>query len=376
MLAMTISLAYDASIILKGACKMIESEAATGKAKGGHARAESLSADERSKIASTAARKRWENRETIPDVPQVISGFKSELTLGGTKLPCAVIQGPNGVQRVLTESGITQAILGTRSGASKRLKKAASDDGALLPLFIAPGQLKPFIDKHLFDGPLKPIDYEDESRIVRGYDASILTAVCNIWLRAREAGALQKQQLAKAQKAEILLRALAETGIVALIDEVTGYQRVRPQNALQAYLEMIVRKELAAWAKKFPDEFYENIYKLKGWSWPGMAKNRFSVVAHYTRDLVYERLAPGLLKELEVKSPKDEKGNRPNKLHQYLTEDIGDPLLAQHLHSLVMFQRFALSNGYGWNRFVKMVDQVLPKRGVTLELPFPTAESQ
>jgi hypothetical protein len=96
--------------------------------------------------------------------------------------------------------------LGTRSGASKRLKKAASEEGALLPLFVAPRQLKTFIDKELLDGPLKPIDYTDGDRLVRGYDASVLVAVCNIWLQAREAGALQKQQLAKAQKAEILTR--------------------------------------------------------------------------------------------------------------------------------------------------------------------------
>ena len=130
---------------------MMDSDEPTGKAKGGHARAESLSAKERSKIASTAARKRWEQREIPSEFPRVLSGFKSELSLGGTKLPCAVIKGPNGVQRVLTENGITQAILGTRSGASKRLKKAASDDGALLPIFIAPGRLKPFIDKDLVD---------------------------------------------------------------------------------------------------------------------------------------------------------------------------------------------------------------------------------
>jgi hypothetical protein len=83
--------------------------------------------------------------------------------------------------------------------------------------------------------------------------------------------------LAKAQKAEILTRALAKTGIAALVDEATGYQRVRPQNALQEYLAHIIRKELAAWVKKFPDEVYENIYKLKGWRWPGMSKNRYRV---------------------------------------------------------------------------------------------------
>ena len=165
------------------------------------------------------------------------------------------------------------------------------------------------------------------------------------------------------------MRSLAETGIVALIDEATGYEHVRPQNALQAFIEKLLRKELAAWAKKFPDEFYENIYKLKGWTWPGMSKNRYSVVAHYTRDLVYERLAPGVLRELEERSPKDENGARKNKLHQWLTDDVGNPMLAQHLHSLIMFKRLAISNGYGWNRFVKMVNQVLPRKGDTIELP-------
>ena len=346
----------------------------TGRARGGFARAANLTPEERSTIASEAAKARWTEREeaVIPDdaLPSVLEGYSNILDLAGTKLPCAVISGPGGIQRVLTENGITRAILGSRSGASKRLKRqAASEDGALLPLFVAPKRLEPFISKELLDGPLKPIDYIDGNRIVRGYDASVLVAVCNVWLRAREQGALQKQQLAKAQQAEMLTRALAETGIVALIDEVTGYEKVRPQNALQAYLEMVVRRELAAWAKRFPDEFYENIYKLKGWKWPGMNKNRYSVVAYYTNDLVYNRLGPGILDELQAKGPKNDKGYRPSKLHQWLTEDIGHPMLAQHLHAIMMFQRLAIANGYGWKRFLLSVDQVLPKRGSTMELP-------
>ena len=264
------------------------------------------------------------------------------------------------------------------SGKQKRGLKKTEESGVrwrgLLPLFVVPGQLAPFLSKELLDGPLQPIDYLGD-RLVRGYDASILVAVCDVWLRAREAGALQKQQMAKAQKAELLTRALAQTGIVALIDEATGYQKVRPQNALQSYLEMVVRKELAAWVKRFPDESYENIYKLKGWPWPGMGKNRYSVVAHYTNDLVYERLGPGILDELRAKPPKNESGQRPNRMHQWLTEDVGNPMLAQHLHALMMLQRLAISNGYGWKRFLLMVDQVLPKRGSTLELPFGISDS-
>jgi hypothetical protein len=100
-----------------------------------------------------------------------------------------------------------------------------------------------------------------------------------------------------------------------------------------------------------------------------MQKNRYSIVAHYTRDLVYERLAPGLLEELERKSPKNEKGHRKNKLHDWLTDDVGNPLLAQHLHTLMKFQELSIKNGHTWSKYVKMVDQVMPKRGANLELP-------
>jgi P63C domain len=96
-------------------------------------------------------------------------------------------------------------------------------------------------------------------------------------------------------------------------------------------------------------------------------------VAYYTRDLVYERLGPGLLKELEDKSPKNGDGYRPSRFHQWLTDDVGDPLLAQHLHSLVMLQN---ANGHGWHRFLNSVNLVLPKRGETLGVPLEVGEPQ
>jgi hypothetical protein len=351
---------------------MSDKQAADGRSKGGRARAEKLTAEERSAIARAGAKKRWENAANVnDDTPRVLESFKGKLEIAGAIIPCAVVMGPSGIQRVLSETGITNAVLGDRSGASKRKKEG----GALLPIFVAPSQLEPFISNEMREGPLKPIDYLDGGRMVRGYDASILAAVCNVWLKAREAGALQKQQLNKAMTAEILTRALAETGIIALVDEKTGYQSVRPQNALQSYLELVIRRELAVWAKKFPDEFYENIYKLKGWVWPGMNKNRYSVVANYTTNLVYDRLGPGITEELIRKTPMTEKGYRPNKLHQWLSDEIGDPMLATHMHSILMFQRLAIANGYGWKRFLHMVDQVLPRKGKTLELPLELTDS-
>jgi hypothetical protein len=283
--------------------------------------------------------------------------------VGDLKIPCYVLEDGT---RILSQRGLNE-VFGIIHGGSK-------GGGQKMPRFVGLKALEPFIPNELTAGISEPIKFTPPhgGNPVGGITATILPDICNVWLKAREAGALStSRQLGTAQKAEILTRGFAHVGIIALVDEATGYQGVRPQDALQKYLELLVRKELAAWAKKFPDEFYENIYRLKGWVWPGMAKNRYSVVGHYTNDLVFERLASGLLEELKRKTPKDQKGNRANKLHQWLTDDIGDPMLAQHLHSLIMFQRLALKNGYGWKRFVKMVDQVLPKRGATLELPLP-----
>jgi hypothetical protein len=235
--------------------------------------------------------------------------------------------------------------------------------------FLAGKRIKPYLSERLTAIRNLVIRFRLPQGVkANGYEATVLADICDSVLAARKEHALSGNQLHIAAQCEVLVRAFAKVGIIALIDEATGYQSFRPQEALQKYLELILRKELAAWSKKFPDEFYENIYKLRGWAWPGMSKNRYSVVAQYTRDLVYERLAPSLLQELEAKSPKNDKGKRKNKLHQWLTADVGDPLLAQHLHSLIMFQRLAIANGHGWRRFVRTVDQVLPKKGANLEL--------
>lgn len=330
-----------------------EEDASKGKARGGKARAKALSAEARSAIAKKGAAARWGNKPP----PKAIR--EGSIQIGEISIPCAVLEDG---RRVLTQSGFMIAL-----GRARQAKgRAYYDADVNLPAFLTAKNLKPFISREL-EVTSSQIEFVTlAGSVAFGYAAELLPKVCEVFVRAEPV--LLKTQLHIVQRAKVLIIGLASTGIVALVDEATGYQSERPQNALQAYLEAVIRKELAAWVKRFPDEFYENIYKLKGWPWPGMGKNRYSVVAHYTRDLVYERIGTDVLKELESKSPKNDKGLRNNKLHQWLTEDVGHPMLAQHLHSLIMFQRLAIANGYGWQRFIKMVDQVSPKRGSSLEL--------
>lgn len=111
--------------------------------------------------------------------------------------------------------------------------------------------LVPYINQDLME-VIKREQYLDNSGSeLEGYDAAILPLVCDAYLKARQDGALKTNQMDTAQKAEILVRSLAKVGIIALVDEATGYQEIRPKDALQAYLDKIISKELSAWAKNF-----------------------------------------------------------------------------------------------------------------------------
>lgn len=332
-----------------------------GKARGGEARAAKLSPEKRKEISDLANAARREKSA----LPKVIKKG-DDLNLGGVAIPCAVIEGPNGEPiRVLTETGITNALLGSRSGASKRIKKKAEDDGAPLPLFLAPSQLNPFTIKHLGDGPLKVIEYVDGDRVIRAFDAEVLPAVCDIWLDARQAGALQKQQLAKAQQAEILTRGLARVGIVALVDEATGFQRDREKDALAKILEAFVAKEIQPYLRTFPADYYEHLFRLYKLPYPpaGNKSWRPAFFGHITNDVVYSRLAPELLPELKKAATKAEKKSR---LHQWLTQEAGHPKLREHLSSIVTIMKLSRTP----EQFKTSVNLVHPKFGESLEIDF------
>jgi hypothetical protein len=318
---------------------------------GGRKRAERMSAAERSAQASAAAKARW-----LPVDPDALpeADYPGILQLGAAAIPCAVLSDG---RRVLSDNGITNALLGSRSGASKRARKAAEGSGAPLPLFIAPRQLIPFIGKDLIEGPLKPIYYRDGRRIAVGYDPTILRAVCEVWLRAREADALQKQQLDKAQRAEVLMRALADVGIISLVDEATGYQRVRARDELQTILAAYIAPELLPWSKRFPDVFYEELHRVRGWSYEPGSHARTSYIGKLTNSLIYEQLPPGVLDDLKSKNPVDPaKRRRLHRHHQHLTPEIGHPHLDKQIVSVTTLLRISDT----WAEFARHFSKAFP----------------
>jgi hypothetical protein len=321
----------------------------TPQSKGGKARAESLGPEERRRIAQDAAKARWSDASGLPKVD-----FSGTLKLGELSIPCAVLEDGT---RVLSENGITNALLGGRSGASKRKKKAAEQSGALLPLFIAPRQLEPYITNELREGPLKPIHYKDGRSVVVGYDARILRAVCEVWLSARAAGALQPQQQDKAQRAEELMRALADIGIVSLIDEVTGYQQYRARDELQKILAAYISPDLLPWTPRFPQNFYAELYRVRGWTYKPGSNKRNHYIGRLTNELIYKQLPQGVLDELRAKNPVDPVVKRRKHLHhQFLTDDIGNP----HLEKQIVAVTTLLSVSDNWAEFARLFSKRFP----------------
>jgi hypothetical protein len=243
---------------------------------------------------------------------------------------------------------------------------AGRGGGDRLAKFVNTKGITPFVSDQLRDMITKPIKFRAAGISAYGYEATILADLCDVVLQARKLGNLHYQQEHIAERCEMLLRAFAKLGIVALVDEATGYQEVRDRLALQAILDKYLKDELAAWAKRFPDEFYQQIFRLRGWAWKGMLVNRPQVVAHYTNDIVYERLTDGILEELEKRNPKTKKGYRPARHHQWLTEDVGHPALAQHLYAVIGLMRLSSD----WTTFQDFLDRAYPKRDQTIRLPF------
>jgi hypothetical protein len=267
------------------------------------------------------------------NIPKILK--RGTLEFGKIKIPCAVLD-DNKRTRVLFEAGVTSAVLQSRSGASKRRKKSELEKGrAPLPIFMAPQNLKPFISDKLLDGLLNPIKCHEGEKIYSMFQAEMLPQICDVWLKAREGKALQKQQTTKAQNAEILLRAIAHVGIIALIDEATGYQEDRPRDELQQILKAYISEELLPWTTRFPMPFYKEMFRLWGWKFPPTndkgAPRGPRYAGKLTKQLVYEQLPPGVIEELEKKNPPDDKWQRKHKHHQRLTEDIGNPHLEKQV---------------------------------------------
>lgn len=269
------------------------------------------------------------------------------LVIGDVNIDCYVLADET---RVVTQSGMFSGLGLARRGLVQ------TNTGARLPRFAASKAINPFISSELRHGLTNPILFSAGGREAYGFPATILPEICKAVLAARRAGALDPQQKALSERCELLIQGLATVGIIALVDEATGYQEIRDRKALATILEKFISEELQPWTRTFPPEFYRQIFRLKGWSGPNGIK-RPSVVGRYTNDIVYDRLPEGVLEELQRKNPTVKPGQRRHKHHQWLTNDIGHPKLKEHLAGVMALMRASPN----WTVFKRNLTRSFPK---------------
>lgn len=284
--------------------------------------------------------------------------YDGEIKFGNVTISCAVL---NNGQRVLVQRSMANA-LGVR-GSGAYWDRKRKQNSVLLPEYISAKYLEPYISERDRKNLSKTVSYVNKKgEDAEALPADILPEICDIWIKADKANAVTGSGKIAAEVAYSIMKGLATVGIVALVDEATGYQYVRAKEALAQILEAFISKELLKWVKTFPDDFYKEMFRLKGWPFNPFSVKRPIIVGRITNNLVYERLAPGVLDELKEKNPKNESGRRKDKHFQWLTDDIGHPKLKEHLAAVVALMKASTK----WDDFQRMIDRALPKQ---IELP-------
>ena len=201
----------------------------------------------------------------------------------------------------------------------------------------------------IYEGP--------RGRTFISFEAELFVDLCNAYIQADNNGLFEGPQWLKqkllATKLLKIMSAFAKIGIIALIDEITGYQYDRDQDELQKILAQYISPELLPWTKRFPDEFYKQLFRLMKWQYSPLSVKRPGYVGTLTNDLIYKQLPPGVLDELREKNPPVKPGRRKYKLFQFLTDDIGNPHLEKQLAIVTTLMRISPT----WRKFKELFER-------------------
>ncbi|OON99223.1 MAG: hypothetical protein ATN35_01740 [Epulopiscium sp. Nele67-Bin004] len=238
----------------------------------------------------------------------IIPKYEGILNLAGVDTTCYV-----------TESGI-------RVLASRRLQdvmKVADDSdssGSRWGRFLRFQWFQSLLDQDFNRAALEPIEMRVGNRKIVGYRAELIPEICEVILKARDEEKLTTaRQLIIAKQCEILVRSLAKVGIIALVDEATGYQYDRKHDALRYILAQYIDEGLREWIKTFPDEFFNQLDRLYD-NEDTKPNARPKYYGKFINQYIYEPIEKGIVKEELNKLNITDTGERKARFHQWLTE--------------------------------------------------------
>jgi len=256
------------------------------------------------------------------------------MKIGGYEIMCDVLD--NG-KRMIRQKDFLNAMGRGKIGGKER----KGEDITKMPVFLQANNLTPYLETEFWHGGRSEIYKLQDGSKATGYEAEVLPKACKAYVKADDAGELQENQKKIALICRSMLYGLAEVGIIALIDDATGYVYERERNELQKILEAYIEKELLPWTKKFPDEFFEQVYRLHNWQWPKIHKNHPQYVGKFINEYIYQALPEIVVDELKRINSPNENGNRKHRHHQWLTESFGQKSLEKRVAKVTAALQFA-----------------------------------
>lgn len=284
------------------------------------------------------------------------------LNLNGLEIPCYVLEDG---RRVLSTSGMQKALGATENEPGQR------SSGRLAEVLNSK-IVSRCISEENVSSKFPAISCYKGNTQIKGYEASVLPDICEIMLQVRDYAIAHNLELGSRQKAvimqsDIIIRALARVGIIALVDEATGYQYEREKDELQKILAAYISDEILKWQLTFTDDFYKEIYRLWGLPFiPKYIRNKPSFIGKLTNKYIYELLPKGVVDKIKEKTGKTEKGNWKYKWHQSLTPEIG----REHLKKQIIEVTTLMSISQSKEQFDALFQQKYNASPVQLQLEF------
>lgn len=240
-------------------------------------------------------------------------------------IPCYVL---NDGQRIFRLSNLTKALRGKEHGKFGNYLAPQNIQRHLPP------RLVPLIDETHDRVPQGVIEFEYNNKIEKGYNSEDFMDVCIAFIEAGHQSELSEVQKEILINANRYIMACAKVGITALIDEATGYQNLREENALQLKLKFFLSDQLRDWEKTFPDELWKQFGRLTNWQ--GSINSRPRYWGKLVNELIYECIDEDLSKYL-----KENKPLMPShtKYHQWLNENYGVRALTEHIWQIIGMSR-------------------------------------
>ena len=253
--------------------------------------------------------------EKTQDLP--VAKWPGILTIGTSEVPCYVLDDG---RRVITRTAATSVLTDDKGGG--QLEKYLMVEN--LRGFVAAGLKDQFID-FFIPGVSVP------NSTTRGMTAENFIEICQAYVAAFQADALTTdRQKEIAIKAAMFLAACAKVGLIAMIDEATGYQYERASDALQIKLKLYLAEEMRKWEKTFPDDLWVQFGRLTNWT--GSIHSRPKYWGNLVMDLIYQYLDADVAQWLRENAPKPLKGQN---YHQWMTQQYGLKKLIEHIWKVI-----------------------------------------